>query len=168
VSSTPVSVRGRRAATKSPRSHSTNTAPHLRVVRRKSRTLVVRGRSRRLAPIAIVAAIVMMAVILGVLLEQVVLAQSAFKLSRIREQVVAAEERHQDLLLEAAKLESSDRIERYAREVLGMVEPDPARVHYLVANVHRDDELRVARAEKSDAPVIGQAAGDPLDEELQP
>jgi cell division protein FtsL len=140
----------------------------LRVVRRKSRNLVVRGEARKLAPVVIVSAIVVMAVVVGVLLEQVVLAQSAFKLSRIREQVVAAEEKHQDLLLEAAKLESSDRIERYAREVLGMVEPDPALVNYITADVHIRDRFRVAGNRGGGPAAWGQATGDAGDVGLDP
>jgi cell division protein FtsL len=158
MSSTPAQVRRRRSRA---------SRPPLRVVRRKSRNLLVRGESRRLAPVVIVSAIVVMAVVVGVLLEQVVLAQSAFKLAQIRESVVAAEEKHQDLLLEAAKLESTDRIERYAREVLGMVEPDPALVNYLIADVHTGDRFRVARGRAGGTPPIGQATGDPV-EEMQP
>lgn len=107
----------------------------LKVVRRGSRKLIKRDRSRRLASLAILGGIVAIAVVFGVLLEQVVLAQSAFKMTRVRERLAEAEERHQELLLQAATLESSDRIERFARDELGMVEPGPGDVQYLSADI---------------------------------
>jgi cell division protein FtsL len=88
------------------------------------------------------AAVCVAAVVFGVLLEQVILAQSAFKLASIRRQTAAAEARNEELLLEVTKLQSPSRIERYARSVLGMVEP--ARVEYVVAAV-RSREQRVVR-----------------------
>ena len=77
---------------------------HLRVVRRGSRGLLVRGGSRRLVSYGIAASIVVLAVVFAVLLEQVVLAQSAFKLKGIQDRLIAAESRHKDLMLEAARL----------------------------------------------------------------
>jgi cell division protein FtsL len=73
------------------------------------------------------------AVVIGVLLEQVVLAQSAFKVGRLREEVFEAEARHQELLLEATRLGSPGRIERFARDQLGMVEA--SRIEYVEAKV---------------------------------
>jgi cell division protein FtsL len=110
---------------------------HLRLVRRKkrSRKLIKRSVTRRLAPFAIVGAIAIAATIFAVLLEQVVLAQSAFDLARIRERIAKAEARHEELLLESARLDSSARIESYARETLGMIDPERANVHYIVARV---------------------------------
>lgn len=74
-------------------------------------------------------------VIGGVLLEQVMLAQSAFKLQRIQERLQSAEAERQELLLEAAKLESPGRIEQFARTRIGMIDAPPAQVQYIVANV---------------------------------
>lgn len=127
---------GRQAAARR-RATSSRDHNHLRLVRRKrrSRKLIKRSVTRRLAPLAIVGAIVIAATIFAVLLEQVVLAQSAFDLARIRERIARAENRHEELLLEAARLDSSARIESYARETLGMVDPEPANVQYIVANV---------------------------------
>ena len=51
----------------------------LELVKRKGRRLVKRKRNTRSAPLVILATICVGAVIFGVLLEQVVLAQSAFK-----------------------------------------------------------------------------------------
>jgi cell division protein FtsL len=120
----------RRAA--SPRDHG-----HLSLVRRKrrSRKLIKRSATRRLAPLAIVGAIAIAATIFAVLLEQVVLAQSAFDLAGVREGIAKAEARHEELLLEAARLDSSARIERYARDTLGMIDPEPTNVQYIVADV---------------------------------
>lgn len=117
-------------------SQKTPAAPQLKLVqRRKSKRLIKRTGARRLAPFTILATIAIGAVIAGVLLEQVVLAQSAFKLTHIREELAEAEENREVLMLEAAKLDSAARIERYARENLGMVEPEPHNVRYIVADI---------------------------------
>ena len=126
--------------------------PGLRLVRRRSRKLIRRGLSTRLAPVAIVTSIGVVAVVIAVLLEQVVLAQSAFELTRIRAEVVEAEAEHQELLLEATRLGSPGRIERYATEELGMVKPRPQDVDYVVADVKSlDDGSFLARAERAGA-----------------
>lgn len=108
-------------------------APGLRVIRRRSKSLIKRGAARRIAPLYIATAIVAAAVIAAVLLAQVVLAQSAFKLTKINERLGGAEARQEQLLAQVALLESPGRIERYARNELGMV--DPIRVEYVVARV---------------------------------
>src|ERR671918_869031 len=142
--------------------------PHLRVVRRKSRGLMVRSESRRMVPLVIVTGIAVFAVVVGVLLEQVVLAQSAFKLARVREMLITEEQRHQNLLLEATRLEGSGRIERYAREVLGMVESKPQSTNYLIADVHLRDPLRSPARGKSRQLAVGQAAGGLISDRLGP
>jgi len=155
-------------ASQSRRNAGRAATPHLRVVRRKSRNLMVRSESRRLAPTVIAAGIAVMALVVGVLLEQVVLAQSAFKLASVRERLVAEEERNQDLMLEATRLESSARIESYAREVLGMVEPDRSVTNYMVADVRLRDPLRVARGDRPSRPAAGQAAGGLISDRVAP
>lgn len=115
------------------RARAARGGPQLALVRRRSRNLIRRGESRRLAPMVIVGAIVAVTLVFGVLLEQVVLAQSAFKLAHVRDRLVIAERRQEELRLEAARLESPARIERYARDVLGMV--DPEQVTYIVADI---------------------------------
>lgn len=127
----------------------------LELVKRKGRRLAKRERSTRSAPLVILATICVGAVIFGVLLEQVVLAQSAFKLSQINEQLDAAESKHEELLLNAAMLEAPGRIERYARTRLGMV--DPPHVEYIVANVPRRSGRRLAQTSDR-LPATGQAA----------
>lgn len=49
-------------------------------------------------------------------------------------------------MLEAAKLDSAARVERYARENLGMVDPSPQNVRYIVANIpnRKLDNLAIA------------------------
>jgi cell division protein FtsL len=115
-----------------------------------------------MAPVWIVSGLCILLAIFGVLLEQVVLAQSAFKLGRVREEVVAAEAHHQELLLEATKLGSPGRIERYAREELGMV--DSAQVGYIVAEVHGMGEestpKRARRPENLSDPGFATATGE--------
>jgi cell division protein FtsB len=114
-------------------------AAGLRLVRRSARRLLVRSSSRRVAPIVIVGAMFVIAVIFAVLLEQVVLAQSSFKVADVRARMLAAEERHEELLLEAARLASPDRIESYARDVLGMT--DAIAVKYIVADIKTDPQM---------------------------
>jgi cell division protein FtsL len=114
---------------------STPRRANLKVVRRRHRSLIKRTPHSKLVVATIAGAIVAGAILFGILLEQVVLAQSAFKLTKVRERLVAEEARHEELLLEAASLDSSARIERYAREVLGMVDPGPGQVNYIVADL---------------------------------
>lgn len=110
--------------------------PDLKVVqRRKTKKLIKRTGARRMAPFTILASIVIAGIVSAILLEQVVLAQSAFELQTIRQELTKAEEDREVLMLEAAKLESAARIERYARETLGMVDPPPHSVRYIVADI---------------------------------
>ncbi|MGH2809073.1 MAG: septum formation initiator family protein [Actinomycetota bacterium] len=133
----------------------------LRVVRRKSRRLIKRTAATRIAPIAIIAAIGVAAIIAMVLLMQVVLAQSAFHVSDLRQEIQQEQARHEELVLEAARLDSAGRIERYARESLGMIAPDPAAIHYIVADVGRRGGIqRVPTVAASNDP--GVAAGSPF------
>jgi len=109
----------------------------------------------------IVGAIVAVTLVFGVLLEQVVLAQSAFKLAHLRERLVEAEREQEELRLEAARLESPARIERYARDVLGMV--DPQQVTYIVADIPVTDSGIARLPRRAGAPATGVAldAGSP-------
>jgi cell division protein FtsL len=90
-----------------------------------------------------------------ILLEQVVLAQSAFKLASMREEMELAEEQHSQLLLEAAKLGSSERIKRVAMNDLGMEYPVDA--GYIVANVKSSWTNRLAQSPTNAA--AARAAG---------
>jgi hypothetical protein len=110
----------------------------------------------------IVAAICVAAIVFGVLFEQVVLAQSAFKMTRIGKRLARAESIHEALLLQSTKLQSLQRIESYARRRLGMV--DPPSVSYIVARVppaagrsriRRPPELPVGRSAAAQAPLQG-------------
>ena len=129
----------------------------LHLVKRKRRRLIKRGTGTRYAPIAVLGVICVCAVIFGVLLEQVVLAQSAFKLTQVNEELEVARSKHETLLLSAAKLEAPGRIENYARTKLGMV--DPPVVEYIVADVPRRMNRRLASAGGGrGVPATGQAA----------
>ena len=130
--------------------------PRLRVARRKKRKLITRGVARRIAPAYIVVAIVISAVVAGVLLEQVALGQSAFKLQTINKRLAAAEARQDELLAEVAQLESPGRIERYARTRLGMI--DPTVVEYVVADVRIGGNNRLAQAIQTREIVDGSSA----------
>ena len=135
----------------------------LRVVRRRSRRLVTRSPGTRIAPFAIVAAIGVAAIIATVLLEQVMLAQSAFHLSDLRTELQEAEAKHEELLLESATLDSATRIERYARETLGMIDPPPGSVRYIVADIDRGGRARVRPGPRNGPPSSGGiAAGSPF------
>lgn len=129
------------------RAHSHNASarkPDLKVVRRRGRTLIKRSGSRRTAPLLIVGVIALGAIVVGVLLEQVVLAQSAFKLETINSRLSAAETKQEELLAVMAQLESPGRIEKYARDRLGMIEPTS--VEYIVAKVRMSTSNRIAAA----------------------
>ena len=126
----------------------------LRVVRRRGRSLIKRSGSRKTAPLVIVGVIAVVAIVAGVLLEQVVLAQSAYKLQAINKRLAGAETRQEELLADMALLESPGRIERYARVNLGMVAP--TNVEYIVANVKVGSDNRLAEAlEQKDVPLPG-------------
>ena len=128
----------------------------LKVVRRRGRQLIRRTGSRRSVPLAIAAGVAVIAVVAAVLLSQVVLAQSAFKLEAINKRLAAAEDRREELLAEVAALESPGRIERYARARLGMV--DPSRVEYIVARVRTGEDNRLADAlRQKDLPLPGDS-----------
>ena len=105
----------------------------LRVVGGKNAT-VLRPR-RRISPLAIVALACVLGTIAVVLVERVMLAQSAFELTSLMKQVEAADERRSELTFEVARRENPGRIEHYARTQLGMVDPDPATIQYIVADV---------------------------------
>ena len=127
----------------------------VRVIRRRTRSLIKRGEARRVAPLYIVAAIIVAAIVSGVLLTQVVLAQSAFALSTFNKKLAAAEARQEHLLAEVAELESPGRIERHARHVLGMV--DPTTVEYVVARVDLPNNNRMAGAlAREEMPLPGE------------
>ncbi len=130
--------------------------PKLRVARRRTKKLIKRGSARRTAPAYIAVAIAISAIVAGILLEQVVLAQSAFKLSAINKQLAAAEARQEELLAEVAQLESPGCIERYARVHLGMV--DPTLVEYVVADVTIGGDNKLAQAIQAREIVEGSSA----------
>lgn len=136
--------------------------PDLRVVRkRRSRSLIKRTNARRIS-VYVAGGILASAIVAAVLLEQVVLAQSAFHLSDLRRDLQVAEEKQEELLLEAAQLDSSARIERYARENLGMVDPLPGGVQYIVADIKQPKKLRdgLGGKNRSTVPTEGLATGD--------
>lgn len=90
---------------------------------------------RRVSPLMVVAVVCVLGTVALVLVERVMLAQSAFELTRLMESVEAADERRSELTFEVARRENPGRIERYARTKLGMVDPDPATIEYIVADV---------------------------------
>jgi cell division protein FtsL len=133
----------------------------LRVVKRRSRKLIRRSPSTRATPLVIAGVILAVAAVFGILLEQVLMAQSAFKLGRIRERMIAAEARHEDLIFQVSQLQSDARIESYARTQLGMVEADPARTEFIVADLQsrRDRQLATASGGLRPRARAGQAVG---------
>ena len=133
--------------------------PHLHLVRRRSRKLIQRTGARRVAPLAVVLALCSLAVVFSVLLERVLLAQSAFEVARIRGRLARAQNAHEELLLASSQLEDPDRIERYARQQLGMVDPAPSSVRYIVANMGvRLEHGLTGRVARVDTPAVGEAA----------
>lgn len=116
----------------------------LGIVRRSKKGLIKRHSQRRFAPLLIVAVLLVSATVFTVLLEQVILAQTGFKMAQLRERVIAAESRHAELVLRAAKLGSPERIERVAITELGMTYPGPNEVRYIVANVRPNAATKLA------------------------
>jgi hypothetical protein len=96
---------------------------------------------RRLPWLLIISIVCVFTVIFGVLLARVVLVKTSFKLQKLQNNLAQAEELHEELLLEAAKMESPARIERMARAI-GMV--DPVAVNYIVADVPQRTQKRFA------------------------
>ncbi len=90
---------------------------------------------RRVSPLAIVAVVCVLGTVALVLVERVMLAQSAFEMTRLMKHVEALDERRSELTFEVARRENPGRIEKFAREQLGMVDPDPTRIRYIVADV---------------------------------
>ncbi len=133
----------------------------LRVVRRRSRGLIKRTSTRRVAPLALLALILSGAIVFGILLEQVVLAQSAFRLSSLSKETQRAQAKNGRLLLQVARLGSPGRIERYARTRLGMV--DPSNLEYIVARVHTTGGAALAgSAPVADSAPSGPAVAGPI------
>ncbi len=116
----------------------------LSVVRRSRGGLIKRSANRRMAPLGILAILLIGATVATVLLEQVVLAQTGFKRAQLRDRVVVAEARHAELVLRAARLGSPERIERVAITELGMTYPAPSEVKYIVANVRQKSGAKLA------------------------
>lgn len=131
----------------------------LKVVRSRKRGLIKRGASRRIAPMLILGAILVVATIFAVLLEQVVLAQTGFKMDSLRREIATAESEHARLVLKVAKLSSKERIEQVAINELGMVQPK--QVSYIVANVRTRGNEFLAQEQTPDLlPGSGTAAGE--------
>jgi len=118
----------------------------------------VRSGTRRLAPLAAFGAICVGALIFAVLLERVMIAQSAFELDRLQGRLVRAETAQGEALLEASQLESPARIERYALGTLGMVVPPQPR--YIAADVRFPSGVRVATRTRP-PPGLGLAGSSP-------
>ena len=152
----------------SARAHSSAAAPErahppqqrkLKVVRRKRRGLIQRGAARRATPLVIGGVILVSLLIATVLLEQVLMAQSAFKLEEIRQRTERAQARNQELVLEVTHLENHHRIEEYARTHLGMIETNSATTEYMVADIAAAGDTRLARqTKKNELELTGAAA----------
>jgi cell division protein FtsL len=131
---------------------------NLSVVRRKRRSLIQRGTSRRITPLVFGGVILVALLISTVLLEQVLMAQSAFKLEEIRLQTERAETRKQELILEVSRLENDSRIEEYARSQLGMIETNSATSEYMVADISPKIDTRLAEETKNDELDLGETS----------
>lgn len=129
-----------------------NKGSQLRVVRRKDKRLIKRGAQRRVAPMVGLLLIMFAATVFTVVLEQVMLAQSGFQMSKLRQEIAEAETRYGELVLTTAKLGSSERIERVAIERLGMVYPE--QVQYIVADVGTK-HTRSRLAQQPPQPLLG-------------
>ena len=133
------------------------SAPTLRVLHRGKKNGADRSSVRGTLTSIAVVVVLGGAILFGVLLEQVVLAQSAFELSRLRADLAKAESHHEELLLASAKLDNAARIERYARTSLGMVEPSPGNTQYVVADVRTGTSLAEETVNRANARHLGRA-----------
>lgn len=147
------------ARAESVRKKSVDRSKHLSVVERRRKASGKSPKKRTKGFVITVSLLLGGAIVMGVLLEQVLLAQSAFELAKLRKNVTAAEARHEELLLQSANLDSATRIERYARAHLGMVEPAPGTVEYIVADVRTGTHLGSATVRQGDEPAAGVAGG---------
>jgi len=120
------------------------------VVRRKRRGLIQRSSFRRTTPLVIGGVIMVALLIATVLLEQVLMAQSAFKLGEIRQRTERAEAQQQELVLQVTQLENHERIEAFARSQLGMVETDVVGSEYMVADIELGSDSKIAKGQKPD------------------
>ena len=132
---------------------------HLSVVERRRKASGKKTKGRTKGFVITVSLLLGGAIVMGVLLEQVMLAQSAFELAELRKNVGAAEAKHEELLLQSANLDSATRIERYARTSLGMVEPAPGTVEYIVADVRTGTNLGQTTVKQGDEPADPVAGG---------
>lgn len=152
-----MSARGSEVRRAAPRPAQQPARPPLTVVGRRPARAPMPEDSRRLAKLLIAGALGVAAIIFTVVLEQVVLAQSAFHLTKIRAELAAAEGQHQELLVDATRLENPTRIESYARSRLGMI--DPPYVDYLVARIPRPPDERASSSRAAGPPAsTGRAA----------
>lgn len=90
-----------------------------------------------------VIAFVSVALFFGLIIANTALDRSAFELEEIRSEIVAQQERFDQLRLDVARLRSPERIQPLAEE-LGMVYPDPADIRRVTASgvvvMERDDD----------------------------
>jgi cell division protein FtsL len=121
---------------------------NLKVVRRRRRGLIKRSPTRRMTPLVLGGVMLVTLLIATVLLEQVLMAQSAFKLEGIRSRTERAETRHQELVLEVTRLENKERIEQYAVSELGMRATNSTNSEYMVADIPLTADTRLAQEAK--------------------
>jgi len=117
---------------------------------------------RRIPWPVVIGLVCVFTVIFGVLFARVVLVKTSFKLQQLQEDLVAAEEIHEELLLEAARMESPERIAREAR-AMGMI--DPPTVNYIVADIPQRSQDRFASVGDIDPQVSTDASVAALGEE---
>ena len=103
-----------------------------------------------MTPLVIGGVMLVALLIATVLLEQVLMAQSAFKLEEIRRRTERAETRNQELVLEVTQLGNKSRIEEYARTQLGMTETNAATSEYMVADIEVAADARLAHETRED------------------
>lgn len=141
----------------SPAARSRAKRTQLHAVRGRKR-LIKRSPARRIAPALAAGAIFVAATIFAVLLAQVVLAQTGFKMASLREEIVASEAEQAKLVLKAAKMSAKERIEKVAIERLGMIRPE--NVLYVVADVKkRPNRFLAEQQPEVIVPDAGAAAG---------
>jgi len=127
---------------------------HLRVVRPDERSPA--QRRRRVRALVLVSAVVVTAVVFGLVGLHVMLAQNQFRLDRLNAQAAAEQSRYERLRLQVDQLESPQRIVATAEQKLGMIQPPS--ITYLTPSAP-PTTAPPATAVGSGAPTVSGTAG---------
>ena len=84
-----------------------------------------RGTAYTVIPVTVVGAVLAAAMMVLLLLSKSQLSQMGFEISALERELAELESRRDKLLIAQTEAYSLERVEEYAKEVLGMVHPNP-------------------------------------------